>query len=228
MIEFKDVSMRYSSKTGKKRALNGVSFTINDGEFVFITGESGAGKTTITKLMIHEETANSGEVTVNGFNLLKMKKRDIPYLRRTMGIVFQDYKLIPTLTVFENVAFALRAVGAPLKFIRNRVPYMLDLVGLADRANVYPSELAGGEQQRVALARALANNPSLLIADEPTGNLDPHLATEMMYLLDKINEKGTTVVVLTHAKELVDAMHKRVISIKNGVVISDKVGGYVI
>lgn len=228
MIEFKDVSMRYSSKTGKKRALNGVSFTINDGEFVFITGESGAGKTTITKLMIHEETANSGEVTVNGFNLLKMKKRDIPYLRRTMGIVFQDYKLIPTLTVFENVAFALRAVGAPLKFIRNRVPYMLDLVGLADKANVYPSELAGGEQQRVALARALANNPSLLIADEPTGNLDPHLATEMMYLLDKINEKGTTVVVLTHAKELVDAMHKRVISIKNGVVISDKVGGYVI
>lgn len=228
MIEFKDVSMRYSSKTGRKRALNGVNFTINDGEFVFITGESGAGKTTITKLMIHEETASSGQVTVNGFNLLKMKKKDIPYLRRTMGIVFQDYKLIPTLTVFENVAFALRAVGAPLKFIRNRVPYMLDLVGLADKANVYPPELAGGEQQRVALARALANNPSLLIADEPTGNLDPHLATEMMYLLDKINEKGTTVVVLTHAKELVDAMHKRVISIKNGVVISDKVGGYVI
>ena len=228
MIEFKDVSMRYSSKTGKKRALNGVSFTINDGEFVFITGESGAGKTTITKLMIREEVANSGEIIVNGFNLLKMKKKEIPYLRRSMGIVFQDYKLIPTLTVFENVAFALRVTGAPIKFIRNRVPYMLDLVDLADKANVYPPELSGGEQQRVALARALVNNPSLLIADEPTGNLDPRLSTEMMYLLDKINEKGTTVVIMTHEKELVNAMHKRVIAIKDGVVISDKAGGYVI
>ena len=228
MIEFKDVSMRYSSKTGKKRALNGVSFTINDGEFVFITGESGAGKTTITKLMIREETANSGEIIVNGFNLLKMKKKEIPYLRRSMGIVFQDYKLIQTLTVFENVAFALRVTGAPIKFIRNRVPYMLDLVDLADKANVYPPELSGGEQQRVALARALVNNPSLLIADEPTGNLDPRLSTEMMYLLDKINEKGTTVVIMTHEKELVNAMHKRVIAIKDGVVISDKAGGYVI
>ena len=228
MIEFKDVSMRYSSKTGKKRALNGVSFTINDGEFVFITGESGAGKTTITKLMIREETANSGEIIVNGFNLLKMKKKEIPYLRRSMGIVFQDYKRIQTLTVFENVAFALRVTGAPIKFIRNRVPYMLDLVDLADKANVYPPELSGGEQQRVALARALVNNPSLLIADEPTGNLDPRLSTEMMYLLDKINEKGTTVVIMTHEKELVNAMHKRVIAIKDGVVISDKAGGYVI
>ena len=228
MIEFKDVSMRYSSKTGKKRALNGVSFTINDGEFVFITGESGAGKTTITKLMIREEVANSGEIIVNGFNLLKMKNKEIPYLRRSMGIVFQDYKLIPTLTVFENVAFALRVTGAPIKFIRNRVPYMLDLVDLADKANVYPPELSGGEQQRVALARALVNNPSLLIADEPTGNLDPRLSTEMMYLLDKINEKGTTVVIMTHEKELVNAMHKRVIAIKDGVVISDKAGGYVI
>lgn len=228
MIEFKDVTMRYSGKTGKKRALNGVSFTINDGEFVFITGESGAGKTTITRLIMHEETASSGEVTVNGYNLLKMKKKEIPYLRRSMGIVFQDYKLIPGLSVFENVAFALRATGAPLKFIRKRVPYMLDLVGLADKANVYPAELSGGEQQRVALARALANNPTLLIADEPTGNLDPHLATEMMYLLDKINEKGTTVVVMTHAKNLVNAMHKRVIAIKDGKVISDKSGGYVI
>ena len=228
MIEFKDVSMRYNGKHGKKRALDGVTFTINDGEFVFITGESGAGKTTITKLMIHEETASSGEIIVNGFNLLKMKKREIPYLRRSMGIVFQDYKLIPTLTVFENVAFALRVTGAPVKFIRNRVPYMLDLVGLADKANVYPLELSGGEQQRVALARALVNNPSLLIADEPTGNLDPRLSTEMMYLLDKINEKGTTVVIMTHEKALVNAMQKRVIAIKDGVVISDKSGGYVI
>ncbi|MBO4583722.1 MAG: cell division ATP-binding protein FtsE [Clostridia bacterium] len=228
MIEFKDVSMRYNGKHGKKRALDGVTFTINDGEFVFITGESGAGKTTITKLMIHEETASSGEIIVNGFNLLKMKKREIPYLRRSMGIVFQDYKLIPTLTVFENVAFALRVTGAPVKFIRNRVPYMLDLVGLADKANVYPPELSGGEQQRVALARALVNNPSLLIADEPTGNLDPRLSTEMMYLLDKINEKGTTVVIMTHEKALVNAMQKRVIAIKDGVVISDKSGGYVI
>ncbi|MBR5943199.1 MAG: cell division ATP-binding protein FtsE [Clostridia bacterium] len=226
MIEFKDVSMRYNGKHGKKRALDGVTFTINDGEFVFITGESGAGKTTITKLMIHEETASSGEIIVNGFNLLKMKKREIPYLRRSMGIVFQDYKLIPTLTVFENVAFALRVTGAPVKFIRNRVPYMLDLVGLADKANVYPPELSGGEQQRVALARALVNNPSLLIADEPTGNLDPRLSTEMMYLLDKINEKGTTVVIMTHEKELVNAIHKRVIAIKDGVVISDGTGGY--
>ena len=228
MIEFKDVSMRYNGKNGKKRALNGVSFTINDGEFVFITGESGAGKTTITKLMIHEETANSGEIIVNGFNLLKMKNKEIPYLRRSMGIVFQDYKLIPTLTVFENVAFALRVTGAPLKYIRSRVPYVLDLMGLAEKANVYPPELSGGEQQRVALARALVNNPSLLIADEPTGNLDPKLSTEMMYLLDKINEKGTTVVIMTHEKELVNAMHKRVIAIKDGVVISDGTGGYVI
>ena len=228
MIEFKDVSMRYNGKTGKKRAINGVSFTINDGEFVFITGESGAGKTTITKLMIREEVANSGEIIINGFNLLKMKKKEIPYLRRSMGIVFQDYKLIPTLTVFENVAFAMRVTGAPIKSIRNRVPYMLDIVNLADKADVYPQELSGGEQQRVALARALVNNPSLLIADEPTGNLDPRLSTEMMYLLDKINEKGTTIVIMTHEKELVNAMHKRVIAIKEGVVISDKAGGYVI
>ena len=228
MIEFKDVSMRYNTKRGKKRAINGVSFTINDGEFVFITGESGAGKTTITRLMIREEVANSGEITINGFNLLKMKKKEVPFLRRSMGIVFQDYKLIPTLTVFENVAFAMRVIGAPIKQIRNRVPYMLDLVGLADKANVVPDELSGGEQQRVALARALVNNPSLLIADEPTGNLDPRLSTEMMYLLDRINAKGTTVVIMTHEKELVNAMNKRVIAIKEGVVISDGAGGYVI
>ena len=228
MIEFKDVSMRYNTKRGKKRAINGVSFTINDGEFVFITGESGAGKTTITRLMIREEVANSGEITINGFNLLKMKKKEVPFLRRSMGIVFQDYKLIPTLTVFENVAFAMRVIGAPIKQIRNRVPYMLDLVGLADKANVVPDEISGGEQQRVALARALVNNPSLLIADEPTGNLDPRLSTEMMYLLDRINEKGTTVVIMTHEKELVNAMNKRVIAIKEGVVISDRAGGYVI
>ncbi|MBQ9557240.1 MAG: cell division ATP-binding protein FtsE [Clostridia bacterium] len=228
MIEFKDVSMRYNTKRGKKRAINGVSFTINDGEFVFITGESGAGKTTITRLMIREEVANSGEITINGFNLLKMKNKEIPFLRRSMGIVFQDYKLIPTLTVFENVAFAMRVIGAPIKQIRNRVPYMLDLVGLADKANVVPDELSGGEQQRVALARALVNNPSLLIADEPTGNLDPRLSTEMMYLLDRINAKGTTVVIMTHEKELVNAMNKRVIAIKEGVVISDGAGGYMI
>ena len=228
MIEFKDVSMRYNTKRGKKRAINGVSFTINDGEFVFITGESGAGKTTITRLMIREEVANSGEITINGFNLLKMKKKEVPFLRRSMGIVFQDYKLIPTLTVFENVAFAMRVIGAPIKQIRNRVPYMLDLVGLADKANVVPDELSGGEQQRVALARALVNNPSLLIADEPTGNLDPRLSTERMYLLDRINAKGTTVVIMTHEKELVNAMNKRVIAIKEGVVISDGAGGYVI
>lgn len=199
MIEFKDVSMRYSSKNGKKRALNGVSFTINDGEFVFITGESGAGKTTITKLMIREETANSGEIIINGFNLLKMKKKEIPFLRRSMGIVFQDYKLIPTLTVFENVAFAMRVIGAPVKHIRNRVPYMLDLVGLSEKANVLPSELSGGEQQRVAIARALVNSPAILFADEPTGNLDSRTKEDIHRLLFSLRESlGQTVVIVTH------------------------------
>lgn len=223
MVEFDHVTMRYSPR---KVALDDVSFKIEDGEFVFFTGASGAGKTTLTKLMIHEEVPDTGTVTVNGYNLSKIKRREVPYLRRSMGIVFQDYKLIPGLNVFENVAFALRATGAPAKVIRNRVPYVLDLVGLAKYSEVYPNELAGGEQQRVALARALVNNPKLLVADEPTGNLDPKLATEIMYLFQKINEKGTTVIVFTHAKELVNAMQKRVITINKGTIISDEIGGY--
>ena len=223
MIEFKAVEKVYANGT---RALDKIDLTIGDGEFVFIVGPSGAGKSTITKLIMREEETTSGEITVNNYELSKIPQRKIPYLRRTMGVVFQDFRLINNKSVYDNIAFAMRVIGASTKDIRKRVPYMLGLVGLQKKARVYPSELSGGEQQRVALARALVNNPSLIIADEPTGNIDPNMSIEIMGLLEEINKRGTTVLVVTHEKKLVDNMRKRVVTIKNGAIASDKTGGY--
>lgn len=218
MIEFRDVHKSY--ETGVE-ALKGVDIKIDNGEFVFIVGASGAGKSTFMKLITREEVATSGEVIVSNFKLSKLKRRQIPYLRRSMGIVFQDFRLINTMTVFDNVAFAMRVVGASHREIRRRVPYILGLVGLQHKSKNYPPELSGGEQQRVGLARALVNNPSLIIADEPTGNIDPKLSEEIMELLVEINRRGTTVLVVTHDLELVKKFDRRVIRIDNGLVESD-------
>ncbi|MGN0520113.1 MAG: cell division ATP-binding protein FtsE [Candidatus Fimenecus sp.] len=218
MIEFKNVSKTYDNGT---EALRNVSIRIEDGEFVFIVGSSGAGKSTFLKLIMREQVANSGTVQINGFNLNTMKKKDIPMLRRTMGIVFQDFRLIPTMTVFDNVAFAMRVIGAKEKEIRKRVPYILSLVGLTSKARQLPTQLSGGEQQRVALARALVNNAGILIADEPTGNIDPEMSYEIVDLLNHINANGTTVVMVTHEHNLVRHFHHRVITIEEGSVISD-------
>ncbi len=218
MIEFRDVHKTY--ETGNE-ALKGIDITIDDGEFVFIVGASGAGKSTFLKLIMREEVATSGEVVVSNFKLSKLKKRQIPYLRRAMGIVFQDFRLIDTMTVFDNVAFAMRVIGASHREIRRRVPYVLGLVGLQDKSKNFPAELSGGEQQRVGLARALVNNPSLIIADEPTGNIDPELSYEIMELLTEINRRGTTVLVVTHEHELVKSFGRRVIQIQQGLVVSD-------
>ncbi len=218
MIEFRDVHKTY--ETGNE-ALKGVNVKIDEGEFVFIVGSSGAGKSTFLKLIMREEVATSGEVIVSNFKLSKLKKRQIPYLRRAMGIVFQDFRLINTMTVFDNVAFAMRVIGASHREIRRRVPYVLGLVGLQNKAKNFPMELSGGEQQRVGLARALVNNPSLIIADEPTGNIDPELSYEIMELLTEINRRGTTVLVVTHEHELVKSFGRRVIEIRDGLVVSD-------
>lgn len=218
MIEFKNVSKTYDNGT---EALRNVSIRIEDGEFVFIVGSSGAGKSTFLKLIMREQVANSGTVQINGFNLNTMKKKEIPMLRRTMGIVFQDFRLIPTMTVFDNVAFAMRVIGAKEKEIRKRVPYILSLVGLTSKARQFPTQLSGGEQQRVALARALVNNAGILIADEPTGNIDPEMSYEIVDLLNHINANGTTVVMVTHEHNLVRHFHHRVITIEEGAVISD-------
>ncbi len=225
MIEFDDVYKKYPNGTN---ALNGVSFKIEDGEFVFIVGHSGAGKSTIIKMLMREDKPTYGNVRVNNFDLVKIKNRKIPYLRRTMGVVFQDFRLIDTMTVFENVAFSMRAIGASRRVIRRRVPYVLGIVRLSHKAKSYPKELSGGEQQRCALARALVNNPSIIIADEPTGNVDPNMAREIMELLAEINKMGTTVIVVTHDKNLVDTFKKRVITLKDGKIVSDQTGGYVI
>ena len=195
MIEFKNVSKTYDNGT---QALKNVNLRIEDGEFVFVVGSSGAGKSTFLKIIMREQVANSGTVLINGFNLNTMRKRDIPMLRRTMGIVFQDFRLIPTMTVFDNVAFAMRVIGTKEKEIRKRVPYILSLVGLTSKARQLPTQLSGGEQQRVALARALVNNAGILIADEPTGNIDPEMSYEIVDLLNHINANGTTVVMVTH------------------------------
>ena len=224
MVEFKDVRMVY--KNTNAVALDGVSFTISDGEFVFLVGPSGSGKTTIIKLLTGEVRADSGEIEVNGFNLRNIRRRKLPKLRRTLGVIFQDFRLIDDKSVYENVAFAMHVIGASNREIRERVPYVLKLVGLEGREKRLPQELSGGEQQRVAVARALVNSPHLIIADEPTGNLDPAKSLELMLLLQKINELGTTVLVVTHEKELVNAFSKRVISLEDGRVVSDRMGGY--
>ena len=213
VIEFHNVSKTYENGT---MALKDVSLQIQKGEFVFIVGASGAGKSTFLKLIMHEETPTSGTIRVGKFDLAAMKKKEIPLLRRTMGVVFQDFRLIPKMTVYDNVAFAMRVIGARPAEIRQRVPFVLRLVGLMTKASCYPEELSGGEQQRVALARALTNNANLIIADEPTGNIDPTMSYEVVKLLTCLNEMGTTIVMVTHEHELVRAFDRRVITLGNG------------
>ncbi len=208
-------------------ALNNVTLNIKDGEFVFIIGKSGAGKTTLTKLLLCEERVTGGTLTVNNFKLNKLPQRKIPYLRRTLGVVFQDFRLFKNKTVYENIAFTLRVIGEDPRIIRKRVPYFLNVVDMTDKADRFPDELSGGEQQRVAFARALVNNPKIIIADEPTGNVDPEMSREIMDLLVRINKLGKTVIVVTHEKDLVDEYRHRVITIKDGEIVSDRSeGGY--
>jgi len=223
MIAFSDVEKSYTVGT---KALRGVSMQIEDGEFAFLVGPSGSGKSTIIKLITGELKPTAGMVHVNGYSLERIRKREIPYLRRTVGVVFQDFRLIDTKTVYDNVAFAMRVIGAREKEIRERVPYVLELVGLETKSRRHPNELSGGEQQRLAIARALVNNPSTIIADEPTGNLDPARSLEIMTLLQEINNLGTTILVVTHEMNLVERFGKRVIAINDGVVISDGMDGY--
>ena len=223
MIEFTDVTKSYSVGT---QALKGVTMQIEDGEFAFLVGPNGSGKSTIIKLITGELRPTSGSVHVNGYSLERIRKREIPYLRRTVGVVFQDFRLITNKTVYENVAFVMRAIGAREREIRERVPYVLELVGLDTKTRRHPGELSGGEQQRLAIARALVNNPSTIIADEPTGNLDPARSLEIMSLLAEINNLGTTMLVVTHERELVERFPKRVIAIDDGRVISDGMDGF--
>ena len=223
MIELTNVVKTYDIGT---KALRGVSMKIEDGEFVFLVGPSGSGKSTIIKLLTAELAPTEGCVNVNGFQLEKIRSRAIPYLRRTLGVIFQDFRLIENKTVYDNVAFAMRVIGASEKEIKKRVPYVLELVGLENKGRRLPNELSGGEQQRVAIARALVNNPSVIIADEPTGNLDPARSLEIMMLLERINSLGTTVMVVTHEKELVNRFTKRVVAINEGLIISDGMDGY--
>lgn len=223
MIELKQVEMTYENGV---QALKGIDLTIHDNEFVFLVGESGSGKSTLIKLLSCELKPTAGEINVNGFNVGKIKNRDIPFLRRTLGVVFQDFRLIDNKSVYENVAFAMRVIGAPEKEISDRVPYVLNLVGLENKGRRLPKDLSGGEQQRVAIARALVNNPSLIIADEPTGNLDPERSYDIMTLLEKINSLGTTVMVVSHDDVLVDRFAKRVVTLHEGVVTHDGMDGY--
>lgn len=224
MISFQNVSMVYPNGTA---ALNNVTLNIKDGEFVFIIGKSGAGKTTLTKLLLCEERVTGGTLTVNNFKLNKLPQRKIPYLRRILGVVFQDFRLFKNKTVYENIAFTLRVIGEDPRIIRKRVPYFLNVVDMTDKADRFPDELSGGEQQRVAFARALVNNPKIIIADEPTGNVDPEMSREIMDLLVRINKLGKTVIVVTHEKDLVDEYRHRVITIKDGEIVSDRSeGGY--
>lgn len=222
MISLKGVSMVYPNGTV---ALEGVDLEIQKGEFVFVVGPSGAGKSTVIKLLLHEEIPTEGRVCIEDCCVNELTQKELPYLRRNMGVVFQDFRLLPNKTVYENVAFAMEVVGESKRKMRRVIPAVLSMVGLAHKARAKPNELSGGEQQRVALARALVNNPPLLVADEPTGNLDPQTAAEIMDLLDQINRRGTTVVIATHAKDLVDAMKKRVVTIEDGRVTRDEERG---
>jgi len=222
MIDFVNVKKAYPNGT---LALKGVNLHIDDGEFVFVVGHSGAGKTTLMKLLLREEKPTSGKLIVGNYNLTEMSNFKVPYYRRELGVVFQDFRLFPKKTVYENVAFAMEVVGTPRKMIRRRVPAILNTVNLAGKQDSFPSEISGGEQQRVALARALANNPKVIIADEPTGNIDPKMSLEIMNLLVKINKLGKTVIVVTHEKNLVDYYNKRVVILKDGLITEDRVGG---
>ncbi len=222
MITFKNVTKVYKNDVV---GLDNVSFHIDKGEFVFLVGQSGAGKSTLIKLLMCEEKATSGEIIFGNTCVTALKRRQIPYLRRSMGVVFQDFRLLPQKTVFENVAFAMEIIGAPRRQISRQVPNVLNLVGLANRARSYPNQLSGGEQQRVSLARALINNPSVLIADEPTGNLDTETASDIMNLLDNINKRGTTILMATHAEKIVNDMRKRVITLENGNILRDEEKG---
>ena len=223
MIRLIDVHKQYENGS---TALNGVNLRIDDGEFVFLVGPSGSGKSTIVRLITGEIAPTEGRLMVNGYSLNNISPRQIPYMRRTLGIIFQDFRLIKKKTVYENLAFAMRAIGASNRELKRRIPYVLNLVGLEQKADRLPGELSGGEQQRVAIARALVNNPSMIIADEPTGNLDPRRSLEIMSLLERINELGTTVLVVTHERPLVNRFAKRVVAIEDGRIISDETGGY--
>ena len=223
MIQFKEIQKTYDNGT---KALKGIEFRIEDGEFVFLVGPSGSGKSTIVKLITAEEAPTQGRLMVNGYNLNTIRPGQVPFMRRSLGVIFQDFRLIEKKTVEENLTFAMRAIGASPREIRKRIPYVLELVDLGDKAKCQPAELSGGEQQRVAIARALVNNPQMIIADEPTGNLDPTRSLEIMTLLERINQLGTTLLVVTHERELVDRFSRRVISIDSGRIISDVTGGY--
>ena len=223
MIRLKDVHKTYANGT---HALNGVSFQIDDGDFAFLVGPSGSGKSTIIKLLTGEVVPDRGRVMVNGFSVSNIRERQIPLMRRTVGVIFQDFRLIQNKTVYDNLALAMRAVGASKATVQERIPYVLELVGLRGKENSLPDQLSGGEQQRVAIARALVNNPITIVADEPTGNLDPAMSLEIMTLLERINALGTTVIVVTHERELVNHFRKRVILLDRGTVIGDGVGTY--
>ncbi|MCI2058709.1 MAG: cell division ATP-binding protein FtsE [Oscillibacter sp.] len=224
MIRLTDVEMEYENGTD---AIRGITLNIADGEFVFLVGPSGSGKSTIINLLTGELIPSAGRIMVNGFAVSTISGKQLPLMRRTLGVIFQDFRLIEKKTVYDNLSFVMRAVGASPKEIRKRIPYVLELVGLKDKALCHPTELSGGEQQRVAIARALVNNPTTIIADEPTGNLDPDRSLELMRLLIRINELGATVVIVTHEKELVNRFEKRVVTIDGGKIISDQIGGYV-
>ncbi len=224
MIALDNVYKTYSTGVS---ALNGVSLRIDKGEFVFIVGTSGSGKTTLFRLLLKELEPTSGTIYLNNQNIGKLRRRKIPKMRRGMGVVFQDFRLLKDRSIYENIAFAMRVVGKSSRVIKDTVPQLLSLVGLSDKASSFPNELSGGEQQRAALARALANNPPVILADEPTGNLDPKNAWDIMKLLEEINMRGTTVVVVTHNKDIVESMQKRVVTLSNGVIVSDESkGGY--
>lgn len=222
MIEFEDVTKIYDNNV---YALSSIKLSIDRGEFVFLVGPSGAGKSTLIKMLVKEVEPTSGKLIINGTDLSTLKRSEIPYYRRKIGMVFQDFRLIPTLSIYENVAFAMRVIEAPYREIRKRVPMVLSLVGLSKKYKDFPTELSGGEQQRVALARAIVNNPAILIADEPTGNLDPETAAGIMDILKDINSAGTTILMGTHAKDIVDGMKKRVVAIEKGIIVRDEQRG---